>query len=202
MALNRKKIKFKENKDKIDSESPKFTVNYNLLGSEFQRKKDSFEILSSLKGNSDIIIQIKSDLLNVPDNSRESFMLNLIKIIKDMGLDLRVKKLEPSKVSIFSLKILTSKKNPNYDVIFFAPNSLWEKEEFFNFLPTFGAKFYVPKQEFDHNNILDQINNGQMLDDEIIDFFKLIIFDCPNIGQMGIFTKSETSDSIKQLLGI
>ena len=86
MKQNIKKIIIKENKIYDNINNPKFSINYSKIKSNKEKKQISYEIISKLKNNNDIIIEIKTELFSLQKSLREDFFLEFIKGIEGLGL--------------------------------------------------------------------------------------------------------------------
>lgn len=199
MSINIKKIKIQKNKAGIDI--PNFLIRYDYMATNKGKKQASYEIISLLKQKRDIIIQVKTELLTMVKSNREDYYLEFIKQINKLGLNYRNKKLPPSKRNLFSFEFL-EKQTSNYESFIHVPNSTWENEEFFNLIPIYGVKYYFIDDNIDINKILDDLHNYIIDDNELSDFFKLIIFDCATLGHMGVYSKYLSIDNLKNLIGL
>jgi hypothetical protein len=198
MALNLKKIKVKANKNKI-KDAPNFLIAYDQMGNDEKKKLESYQIISALVQDKDIFVEIKSELMSVTKGIREDFFMDFLKTVKNFGLIYRYKKLPPSQRSFLSLDFL-SKPRDNHEALIYIPNEIWKKEEISKLLPTYGLKYYICKNNVEGEKLLDSLNNGQMLPEEINETFSIIIFDCTALGQMGIYTEQSTLDEINNML--
>lgn len=200
ISKNNLNVKVKESKEEWGLNSPRFLITYKSKGTEEENSKNSYGMISTLKGTSDIIMELNSSLLITNESKRESTSVNFIKAIKTLNLIYRYRKGAPiGKKSLFS-QLLGGASKEAHEVRVYIPNEIWSQEGFNSILPTGGLRYYILKDPVDGNNILEDLHNGQMLDDEKIDFFKLIIFDCSAFGQMGIVTNSMSIEEIKDLL--
>lgn len=203
MALDIKKFKLKENKSGGDLSAPKYMVSFNQLGKEVENKENSYQIISALKQDNDVFIEINSSMLNLTKNMREDCALTFLKAVRAAGLDYRYRKVDAAggKSLLSQLFSFGGKQSQAHDVLVYVPDEVWKSGDFQKYLPTSGVKYLVCKDKMDGIKVLDDMYNGQILDDEILDMFKFMIFDCNNFGQMGIYTNSVSMQEMKQLLG-
>jgi len=193
--MNLKKVNIKENK-KVSLETPKFVLTYEQNKTEEKIKQESFEIVSKLVKDNEVLIEINSELLCFNKNEREDFMQNLLRRIKEKKYNFRYKKIPQSNKNILSLDFFLKSKD-NHNILFYVSSDMW-KNEIIDILPIFGVKYFIFKEKIDVNLVLDQMNNGQILGEEIFDICNTIVFDCATLGQMGIYTKFFDLENIKK----
>jgi len=195
-------IKLRENKSAGGLNDPRYMITYQSKSSGGENSKNSFEIISALKGSNDILLEFNSSLLMVTEGNRETCSTNFIKAIKAMNLIYKYRKSAPlGKKSIIS-QLFSGGNKEAHELLVYIPNEVWEQEGFSSILPTGGLRYYITNGPSDGNKVLEDIFTGQLMEDEKIDFFKLIIFDSSSFGQMGIVSNHLGFDEIKQLLGV
>jgi hypothetical protein len=204
MSLDKRKIKIRENKAVRGLEGARFALSYGMptsMSSVEYIRESSYEILSSLKSDSDVLIEINSSLFNIPRNQRDSFVTRFIDTIRDLGLEFRYRKV-PSADRPSLLSIIFGKKGDNqaHEVVAYVPNNVWQQDNFKSVFPLCGARYYVIDEELEPSKTLDDVCN--MLDSEKLERFKLIIFDSGLLGSMGINSLRLEMKDIKHLLGI
>lgn len=202
MAIKDLKIKVKENKSDGSFSSPKFSISMKQSSSSDENRANSYEVLSALKGDSDIIIEVNSSLLNIPPWQRETYAKDFLYSVRELGLDYRYKKgVSQSSLSFLAQLFGFGKNNQSaHEILAYVPHSVWESENFYKILPIHGARYYVLKEPGDSSKILDQISN--MLDEEKLDYFKFTVFDTSTFSYMGINGNNLTIDDIKRSLGM
>lgn len=195
------KLKIKENKVKGDAHAPRFIVNYtesksNSVGS----RNISYEILTRLNENNDIFIEVNSSLINIPESQRENEVIEFIKSIKDMNLKYRYRKLPSSKSGNVFSKLVNRASNSDHEVLVHIPKDVWVQDYLKTKLLKNGCRYYLLKKDVDPSNILDDMFNGQLLDEDKNKLFKYIIFDCSNLCQMGIIENGVTLEELQKAL--
>ena len=96
------KMKLVDNRAKANSGVPQYTLSYNAEN----RKSDSnisYEILSLLKEENDIVIEIDTALILQSKRSKKFIPENFISEIKNMNLEYSYKKSQTQKQDFFSL---------------------------------------------------------------------------------------------------
>lgn len=194
-------IRVKENKSSWGLNMPRYMVSYKNNSIEEENCKNSYEIISSLKGNNDLFIEFNSSLLVNGEAKRELCTSNFIKAVKAMSLNFRYRKGAPTYKKSFFAQLLGGGNKEAHEMLVYIPDDIWKQEGFNSILPS-GMRYYIINGPTDGNKLLEDIFNGQLMDDEKIDLFKLIIFDCSSFGQMGIVSNSMSIDEVKQLLGV
>lgn len=175
-----------------------FRLAYNSQGLEYNIRHASYIILSSLKSDNDLIIEINSSLFSMSESKKEPFIKNLLESAKSLGLYYQYKKVPAyAKQNIFSL-FFNKNVSHAYEVFIYVPHKIWSTDEFSNFLHLCCARYYITKESVEASTIID--NMQQMTDNEKLDFFKLIVFNNVTYGGMGINTHSLSIPDINQLL--
>jgi hypothetical protein len=195
--------KVRENKSGSGMESARFYISYMDMKVKESKKEKSCKIISALTGEGDILIELKSSLLGVYPNRREQIALDFLKDIKELGLSYRSRRVPSSDSgSIFTrLFLFGGKKTEAYEIIVHVPAGIWEKQEFKSILPEYGVMYYIGSKTGENGKLLEDIFNGQIMGDELLDVFECVIYDCSNFGQMGIFTGKLTINDINDRLG-
>jgi len=195
-------LKIKENKIGWGLDSPRYMITYNVKSSEEENCKNSFEIISALKGSNDVLIEFNSSLLMINGPKSESCTSNFIKAVKTMNLNYRYRKSAPLNKRSFFAQLLNGSSKDAHEVLVYIPDEVWKQEGFYSILPTGGLRYYISNGPVEGNKILEDIFNGFMIGDEKLDFFNLVIFDCCSMGQMGVVSSHTSFDEVKQALGI
>lgn len=195
------KIVIKENKQGAHSETPHFAISYEKAAdTDIDRcRLISFKILSALKGeDNDVIIEVDSSLLNAPRQHRSDIALDFVRAVRGAGIDFRYDK-NAEKASFFSQLFRIGDTSPSFRrrVLAYIPQNIWSSEGFVNILPTEGVRYYIVPTNAQTTKLLDDMRQGYILDDEKLDMFDLIVFDCCVFGHMGVYTKRLSLDDIK-----
>jgi hypothetical protein len=181
------KIQLKENKSKDSQNVAQYILTYTVHGPKkdpkSQSRENSYEIISALKSDNDVIIEINSSLLNMAGNQKkQEYVFKLLESIKALGLEYRYRKMNvaaPS--SMFSL-VLGKKNIDEHEVLVYVSKDIWKTNEFQNIMPAFGAKYNVYDGSLGADECLD--NMYRLTDDEKLDFFRIILYDPGVYNQM------------------
>jgi hypothetical protein len=195
-------LKIKENKLASGLDSPRYMITYKVKAPEEENRKNSFEIISALKGNNDVLIEFNSSLLILNASSSESCASNFMKAVKTMNLSYRYRKSAPLGKKSFLSQLLNGGSKDAHEMLVYIPDELWKQEGFYSILPTGGLRYYISNGPTDENKILEDVFNGHLMGEEKIDFFNLVIFDCSAMGQMGIVSNHISFDELKETLGV
>ncbi|HHW48042.1 MAG TPA: hypothetical protein GXX14_05420 [Clostridiaceae bacterium] len=197
----KKHIKFKVNKVSNDTDLPQYSVSYMSKSTKTDNRKTSFELISALKGDSDVVLEVNTSLFNVPQLPEDKFVAGFLEDIRRIGFDYLYRKVPASSKSFFSQLLGLGKKNAQaHEILVYIPDESWKKGELYNIIPAYGVKYYITKDNSQGRQAMDDIY--LLTDDERLDTFKLIIFDISYFAQMGITSRSLTADDIKRLIGI
>lgn len=204
MTTKTKKITVKENKSKGSLEMARFFVSYGRTDSEEEKRRNSYEMISLLKKENDLIMEVNTALLTFPQvNQREDYIFTLNRAIKELSLDFRYRKASASGSGNFFGDLFSFGKNKvAHELLIYVPDKVWRDENFAAILPIYGARYYICPNRPEREKLLDEIFNGQIMDDEKLDLFNPTIFDCSDFAQMGVFTKTMSLQELKNLLGV
>lgn len=195
------KLKLNERKGKGTMDSPQFSLSYKVNYEQVDTKI-SYDILSALKGDNDVIIEVNSSLANVAKSEGEDSAIAFLQKIRSLGLDYSYRKVPAATKQSFLAQLFGGGKKENlaHEVLAYVPDKVWRDESFQSLLPVYGARYYVTKEPEESDKIVNEM--CRMLDNEKVDYFKLIIFDVASFGQMGIVTNYLARSDLKNMLGL
>ncbi len=200
MTLDKNIIKIKENKNNKKG-SPKYIVSYIKVRDDLKKRQTAYEIISNIVKDKFVIIEISTNILGLHEGAREDFALNFIKKAMELGLNFRHKISPPAPKSLLSIALL-QKNEDTHNVITYIPDEIWKRPDLMEIISTSGIKYYIYKNKIDENIILDRLNNGQILRNELYEIFSLIIYNSCEAGQMGIYTESLSFNDLKNMIFI
>lgn len=197
------KIKLTENKTNGSLDYARFSLSYGPslppLSKEDPRE-ESYKLLTLLKGDGDVIIEVNSLYLNIPEVKREPIVMEFLDHIKSLGLEYRYRKFTAERNQGLLAKLFGAKKIEAHELFVHVPHETWQKEEFKSILPIHGARYYMAKGSCGPAEALDGMY--RMTDEEKLDFYELIVFDIGILGTMGINSGKLELGDLKQILGI
>jgi hypothetical protein len=193
-----------ENKAGNGVDTPRFFIDY---GRNQVKKQDiSYQILSLLKRDADMIVKIDSSLLNLPSKQRDDIIINLIDELKSLGLEYRYRKfLGPASPNLLN-QLFPFRKNEDYhhEIFIDLPDSVW-RQDYPNSSALrsafgYGTFYYVCKDSVKGRGILDDYFNGRITSLNLRDYFTLSVYDWTGFGRMGLFVESVELQELKRLL--
>jgi hypothetical protein len=196
MGIGSKIIRLKENSTKDSLETARFFLNYKQSKIPEDAKKVSHEILSVLKGDSDVIMEINTNLLFSSPKPGSEIVQNFIEFAKDNSLDYKFRKIPATTNQNIMSKLFAPKKQEAQELIIFIPSPAWHSNSFGSILNLYGTKYHFLDNPAP--SILDDLL--AMSDPEKLDSCKFIVFDLGLLGNMGINTKKYNLSELKKLL--
>lgn len=188
------KIKIKENKQEPSLESAQYTLTYQGKDRGLNHK-----ILDFFIREKDMVIEINSSRFSNTIDKPTEYTKKILDFLRENDLAYNYQKVpDNSSQSIFAN--LFKKDRTAHEVLFYLPNKIWQSASFKSLMPIPGARYYIRKKSDDEENTLKKMQ--QLMDDELLDYFSLIIFD-PGVNQlkqMGINSKQLTVDNLKEFL--
>jgi len=198
MLIEKYKIKIKENINAGDHNLPRFSLSYRAKNND--PRHVSYDILTALSENSDIIIELNTDFFETNTNVSGQFFRQLENAVQSLGLTFNRKEFPSAQYySILGFKIESKNKKQAQKIAVYVPGIIWTKESFRNYLPLCGARYYITGHPMDAEDIVNKI--WEMDGQEIKNTFKLIVFDYTFYGQMGIETNLYCKEDFHRLLG-
>lgn len=194
----------KENKAGNGVDTPRFFIDYGRKPAENQ--VESYQIISLLKQEADLVVKLDSSLLNLPVKQRDGIIFDLIEELKSRGLAYRYRKyLGPASPNLWN-QLFPFRKNEEYrhELIIDLPDSVWRQQGstrsvLWNSLG-YGTFYYVCKDSGKGQEIVEDYFNGRITNENHCDYFTLSVFDWTSFGQMGLFTGALTMTELKALL--
>jgi hypothetical protein len=165
-----------------------------------ENKQKSYHLLSLLKQQNDVILEIDSELTTLPSHKEsESVIQTLVKDLTDMDIDFRLQKSEAkSTKSIFGI-FGSNATHTAYRLLAYIPDAVWRESLFQMILPTFGVRYYICKGQADAQKLLEDLYCGKILAVDLTAIFDYVIYDSCDFSQMGINTVLSKEAIQKQL---
>jgi len=198
MAFNKSQFTIKESKDKNIA---RFFISYSLSRSNTDNKQKSYQLISLLKQQNDVLLEIDSALTTLPSpGETDTAIESLLKDLKGMGIDYRHQESEAKdNKSLFGIFNL-NKTHTAHRVLTYIPDKIWREDRFRKFLPSYGVRYYICKEPVDGGKLLEDLYCGRILEDEKTMLFNFVIYDCSDFGQMGINTQLSKTELQKLLV--
>lgn len=196
-------IKLKKNKNDSNLDSAQFSLSYKQHKTKADIKKQSYEIISALKGDNNLIIEMNSSLFSARVD-KDSHVKKFVNSIRDLNLDYRYNKVPAKGSPSFLSKIFGGDDNEYaHEILAFVPHNIWSTEDFENIIPLCGIRYYITKRtalDIGGEELLNEMS--RMMDSEKLNYFKFIIFDGGRLANMGINSDHLSINDIKQRLGL
>ncbi len=191
-----KRIKYKINdySEKKVSNLSRFSIAYS--GKKMDNHEASYEIVSALKKDSDIIMELNSTLMGVSENDKYLLHSKFLQELDSRGIEYKNKKISVNaRRVIFSIP-LEGKKIDGFELYARIPGEIWHEPRFKNIIPASGVRYYMLQTDSESNlNAFVELS-----EDEKIDLCKLVIFDNIALGSMGINTTALSINDLKDML--
>lgn len=200
MELKNRIIKLKDNKIRGRLDTAQYTLTYRPEKGRRESAAVSHAILSALKGEGDVLLEINTSLMYDPGMPHEDLIYKCIDAAKRLELEYRYSKVpSSSRPSLFE-RFLTKKPGDAHDLLVRIPAQSWEDEGLLDLILAYGARYYMGWDSSGSENPLDSCLN--MMDREKLDRFRIIAFDIGIMGHMGINSAALEPAEVKKLLGI
>ena len=196
MDFKKNQFIIKESKDKSVA---RFFIAYR---NNKESKQISYRILSLLKRQNDVVLEIDSTLTTLSSpGETETAALSLLKDLKDLDIDLRHQQSE-AKSNKGLLGILNLNKTYTaHKILAYIPDKLWRDELFQLIIPGYGVRYYICKGQVDGGKLLEDLHCGRILEAEKIELFDFVIYDSITFAQMGVNTKL-SKEELQKLLTV
>jgi hypothetical protein len=195
MAFPNKEIVIKESKN---PEIANYFIAYGFNNKNSSVK--SYQILSLLKKQQDIMMEFDSTLVNLPTVPEiESAALKLLKNLQEAGVELRHQQSEAKDsrglLGIFNI----NRKYTAHRILAYIPDKMWSEDSFQKLIPRYGVRYYICKEGADGQQAMEDIYAGKIGEEAKKELFSFIIYDCIEFGQMGVQTAYSKAELEKQL---
>jgi hypothetical protein len=199
MTLKDLKIRLKQVSNELSLNSAQYALTYRSSGSEETARESSYQILSTLKDDHDLIIEINSAYFNLSNKKKEEYFHDFVNGIRTLDLVYKYRKVSVNSSSSFAF-LFGNKTTQAHEIMIYVPNKVWLTEEFRSLSPIYNARYYITENNTQADEILEKMY--QMMDTEKLEFFPLIIFDGGILSNMGINSKTYTLEDLEKKLGI
>ena len=195
------KISVKEFKGSHSLETPKYNISYSP-GMNCCQPKRSYQVISALKGDAGLVVEVNSSLFNLSNNQRGDAALTFLEEIRALNWNYRYRKITapPTMNSLETLfSFMKKPDNTAHQIFVEVPAAVWRDEEMIvKLLPIHGLRYYLGAAA--GIEPLEALFNGQYTEEQFLTLFKLICYDCAGFGQMGIYTEDLTLAELRKML--
>ena len=188
------KVKFIETTRKNSIGLSNFSITYS--GKRLGNSEVSHRIISSLKNNSYVYLELNSSLLNLDTPNKAKYSNQYTQQLQTFGIQFISKRTkENEKKRILSIS-LEGRQIEGFEIFADVPNEIWCEKDFKEVIPQIGLRYYIPFENTESNlpAFVD------LSEDEKLKLSKMVIFDNVQLGSMGITTLHQTKEDIGRLL--
>ncbi len=196
------KYKLTETGIEANFKDPQYSISY-MNNKGVENAEVSYNIISALIEDKDIILEVNTSLLIGKENKKASIAENFLKEVQKLNLVHTTRKIKSSRSKgVMYILFAKTKEEEGQEIIVYIPNDVWKSNELYTILPQMGIRYYVVKKNADSDeNAKNILDNMPLLDDQgKIDGYNMIIFDISSCCQMGIMTGEITSSKLKNCL--
>jgi len=191
------KLKLIKNTNRNDINAPQYSLNYRQK--KAFESKIGYEIISLLKENNDIILEVDTSLF-IQSKSSRFILEDFLSEIRKLNLQYSYKKTQSQRHDLLSTLFGFKRTEDEHVITVYVPDSVWKDESFKKIIPDCGVRYYIMKGSDEARKVLDNMN--LMTDKEKNSYFLYLIYDASDFCQMGISSSHYGYDDIKRILGI
>jgi hypothetical protein len=176
------KIKISEIDTVKNPQAVKFSLTYHAR--KMDNSQVSYEIMSKLKGQEDIILEVNSSLLNLSEKENKELFSKLEDTFEKMDIKYNNKKIKvTAKRAILSISV-SNKEINGFQLFARITDITWNDEAFKRIIPQIGIRYYI----LESGNQIDPDSFAVLDDEEKDKLCSMVIFDNIFFGCMGINT--------------
>jgi hypothetical protein len=183
--------------NKPDSGLPQYTLSYKT-GTGRPDTDISYEILSKLKKDKDVVIEINTSLFLSTALKTDIRPEAVLAEIRSLDLAYTYRKVKGTVNQGFLSMFFGKRPEDFHEIYVYIPNNLWCSNIYKKLVPANGARFYILKKSEEGSLVLDKM--ACLTDLEKADHFEYIIFDLAELNRMGIISNMHSFEDIKKSL--
>jgi len=160
-----------------------------------------YPILSALAGDSDLILELDTELFYGVSQDPDRCAEKLLKDIRSLNLD-HSSRLVASRrpVRFFGLSLERKDGKQAHQIAAYVPNRIWKEPFFRDVLPACGARYYITREPMDARTVLDGLFT--LSDEQKVAMFRLILFHLAEHRIVGIMSAEDQEVELRSLLGL
>ncbi len=191
---NRVKARLTEIASKNTSGISSFSITYS--GKKMDNSDVSYEIITALKAETDMFIELNSSLLNMDAYEKKNLAAQFVEGLQHFGIEHRNKKvIDDASRKILSIT-LESKKIEGFEIYALIPKETWSEPEIRKLIPKAGVRYYLPL-EGTESNLAAFI---ELSEEEKLELCRMVVFDHILLTSMGITTVHLAKNDISELI--
>lgn len=180
----------------------KFSLLYSRNKPGAENRELSFQILSLLKQEQNVILEIDSSLFLIARPQESEVLIEaFIEDLRQLGIQFRRQTFQSNQTRGLSGLFGISKSTTVHQVFALIDNETWGNNEFKSRLPGNGLRYHICNGMVDVQKLFEDFSSGRLTEAEKKTSFIMNIYDCIEFGQMGIKTDLSKME-LKELLGI
>ncbi len=188
------KLKLSDAVNNQNKDISSFSLSY--AGKKMNNSEVSYRIISALKAEAAIFIELNSSLLYMDTQDKKVLSEKFIGRLKDMGIQHLNKKITDSQRRRVLSIPLEGKKVEGFEIYALIPGEMWYQQEIKQALPSAGLRYYLSFNDSENN--LSAF--ADLDEEERLKLSRLVIFDNADLGSMGINTAYLSKSEINRLL--
>lgn len=198
MELAPYKIKLCRNKNTGDG-SCQYSLTYKIGKGDISQA--GYDILSALAGDSDLIIELNTDLFSGVSQDPWKCSEKLLSDIQTYNLVYNSRS-GPSRalVHFFGMTVERRDKKQVQETAAYVPNSIWKNPSFRDFLPACGARYYITGEPMDARTAVDSLFT--LPEEQKAVRFRMILFHMAQYARFGIVSEKVSEEELRGLLGL
>lgn len=187
------KIKLAEVDTSKNPQASRFSLAYRAR--KMDNSQVSYEILSKLKAQADMILEVNSSLLNLSEKENKELFSKLVDALEKMNIEYRNKKIKVNaKRSVLSISV-SSKEIEGFELLALISDKAWRDEATKKIIPQIGVRYYI----LEAGTQISPDSFANLDEEEKNKLCKMIIFDHILFGCMGINTAYKKEDILNIL---
>ncbi len=188
------KIKLSNITNKNNTGVSSFSLVYS--GKKLENPEVSYQIISALKTETFLLLELNSTLLNMGTNDKMILSSEFKENLRNLGIEFISKKImDNEKRRVLSIS-LEGKKVEGFEIYALIPNEIWCEQDFKKAIPQGGVRYYLPFENSE-SNLTAFVDLDE---EEKLKLSKMVIFDHILLASMGITTTHLSKTDIDQLL--
>ncbi len=160
-----------------------------------------YDILSALAGDSDLILELNTELFYGVSREPDKCAEKLLKDIQALNLEHYYRMVTSgTPLRLFGLTLERKDKKQAYQIAVHVPNRIWKEPFFRDVLPACGARYYIAREPMDARFVLDGLFD--LSEEQKAAMFRRVLFHLAEQGVIGIMSAEEQENELRSLLGL
>ncbi len=174
--------------------APQYSIKYNAANDI----KAGYDILTRLKGDESLVLEINSSLILDPKINTQQYTEDFLNKVRNSGLDYKIRQTTVPSKSFLSQFFNSNKTTTETEIFVYITDTFWKDGFFEKIMPLNGARYYIVNNDTDGKEVLDRMD--QMLETEKKQYFKLIVYHAAPLCQLGVSSSYLEEADLRGLL--